>query len=539
MALLLRNITQVYSSSSATNVSINKPTGTAEGDLMLIFIGELGGNDSDEEPSAVDAPAGWKPVVTLQNLSNIDVAGDPTLPSHQVYMKKAGSSEPSSYTFALVSNPLVANQTYCMCSFYNTASTSGYWEMTDSGTNKTSSGTALTTNTLSGGGLYITSFMTTAIGTTISSTNSPGTSASFQNTDVSMAIYQGESAALTNSTTLTFANTGLIYCASLMFKYISSIPSVPTNILERARSTASSGLQIGSSTTINFSKPTGTVEGDLMVMCFGLSYVFTVPGWTWPTGWTLVYDLTSRPSGYEGSTNLVFPFMTMVIYKVAGASEPSSYPITLSSFAGYAWADGSLSSWYNSGGVGGWNLIRKNITNSILSSEYISGSGVKANYARSLGFGGKGLWITPVLAVNQLNDTDSGVLPITSQQDIDGNSVTFLQTQFTANVFKNNFTVFAQADSFDFNSINIEYGTYDGNEEDNVQSVSVPMMFESTVSPGPTTYISKIKIGNTYKNITAGFVATSSGWKEIEAGLIAEGTRYNSADSWKEVFKKQ
>ena len=55
MALSLRSKTQVYSSSSPTSVSINKPTGTAEGDLMLIFIGEQG---SDLGPSAIKGAIG-------------------------------------------------------------------------------------------------------------------------------------------------------------------------------------------------------------------------------------------------------------------------------------------------------------------------------------------------------------------------------------------------------------------------------------------------------------------------------------------------
>ena len=271
MALSLRSKTQVYSSSSPTSVSINKPTGTAAGDLMLIFIGEQG---NDLEPSAIKAPSGWKPVVTSQNIGETNIDSATSFPSHQVYMKTAGSSEPSSYTFSLVNNPDQPEQTFCMCSFYNTVSTSGYWEMTDSGVNKILSGTSLTTNTLSGGGLYITSFMSTAT-TTVSSTNSPGTSASFQNSDVSMAIYEGESAALTNSTTLTFAATGLIFCCSLMFKYrAGSIPSAPTNILKRATTSANSGVILANTSTMTINKPTGTVSGDLMVMCVSFGHIF-------------------------------------------------------------------------------------------------------------------------------------------------------------------------------------------------------------------------------------------------------------------------
>ena len=194
-----------------------------------------------------------------------------------------------------------------------------------------------------------------------------------------------------------------------------------------------------------------------------------------------------------------------------------------------------MSSWYNSDGVGGWNLIRKNTTTAFISTEYYNnptfGDEVYLNYARSLGFGGKGLWITPVYAIAQGDSSNTGLMSISSSEDVDGNSVTVLQSGLaTASVYYNNFTVFAQVDSFDFNNIVIQYNTSgDGaEEEDIVSSVITPVMFESTVTPGPTTYVSKIKVGGAYKNITDGWVAvdsTSSGspdvWKKITSGNIS------------------
>jgi len=64
---------------------------------------------------------------------------------------------------------------------------------------------------------------------------------------------------------------------------------------------------------------------------------------------------------------------------------------------------------------------------------------------------------------------------------------------------------------------------------------SNPVIFESTVVPS-SGYVSKIKVGSAYKNITAGFVATSSGWKELVSGKIAQG-RGSMTTSWKTVFK--
>ena len=281
-----------------------------------------------------------------------------------------------------------------------------------------------------------------------------------------------------------------------------------------------------------------------MVMCVSFGYIFRAPTITWPTGWTVVYDFNNLPSGYS------YVIITAVIYKVAGSSEPSSYSVTINSQNGYAWSLASLSSWYNSDGVGGWNLIRKNTSTNALSTEYYNnptfGDEVYINYARSLGFGGKGLWITPVYALAILDQTNTGLVTIASSEDVDGNSVTVLQSGLaTAGFYRNNFTVFAQVDSFDFNNIVIQYNTTgDGfEEEDIVSSVITPVMFESTVTPGPTTYVSKIKVGGAYKNITDGWVAvdsTSSGspdvWKKITSGNISVEDNTGN-DVWVEIFK--
>ena len=68
----------------------------------------------------------------------------------------------------------------------------------------------------------------------------------------------------------------------------------------------------GSSLVIN--KPTGTVEGDLMIASMDANTALT---WTGDTGWTELADQGANPS-------------LRIAYKVAGASEPSSYTFTAS-----------------------------------------------------------------------------------------------------------------------------------------------------------------------------------------------------------------
>jgi len=70
---------------------------------------------------------------------------------------------------------------------------------------------------------------------------------------------------------------------------------------------------IGDTLTIN--KPTGTVQGDLMIAV--ISANGSSGTWTSPAGWTEVADEGSRP-------NLCFS------YRVAGASEGASYTFTCS-----------------------------------------------------------------------------------------------------------------------------------------------------------------------------------------------------------------
>lgn len=74
-------------------------------------------------------------------------------------------------------------------------------------------------------------------------------------------------------------------------------------------------------TTLVINKPTGTLEGDLMVAVMGCTGTST-KDWTGATGWTEAAD--------QGGGA---PYLR-VAYKVAGASEPSSYTFTVSVSAG-------------------------------------------------------------------------------------------------------------------------------------------------------------------------------------------------------------
>jgi hypothetical protein len=73
------------SSRSATQLTLSKPTGTVEGDVMIVSLGIH--HTGSERP--VTAPTGW----TLLQV-------DESYVQYNLYYKVAGASEPSSYTFS-------------------------------------------------------------------------------------------------------------------------------------------------------------------------------------------------------------------------------------------------------------------------------------------------------------------------------------------------------------------------------------------------------------------------------------------------------
>jgi len=75
-----------------------------------------------------------------------------------------------------------------------------------------------------------------------------------------------------------------------------------------------------SGSTLAINKPTGTVQGDLMIAFMSSGGTSTSRTWTVPSGWTEIVDQNTAPN-------------FLIAYKVAGASEGSSYTFTMSSTA--------------------------------------------------------------------------------------------------------------------------------------------------------------------------------------------------------------
>jgi len=246
-------------------------------------------------------------------------------------------------------------------------------------------------------------------------------------------------------------------------------------------------------------KPTGTVEGDLIVIWMSGDNA-TRPSVTFPTGFTSIYD--------QNDTDLGGGSWIYGAYKVAGASEPSTYTVTI---AGMFYAGGSrcsIISYYNDVGVGSWNLLTR-------SANFVS----NGTSITSPSVSGTGLYMIAFnhesnATVNTNNSPVSSIL-------FDNSSTPASPT--SSQIYAGDAIVSSGTVTVTWTAASLVRDLY-----------SIPVIFQSTATASGFT--SKIKIGSGYKDITAGFVATSSGWKELKIGFIAQG-RGNAATSWKSVFK--
>ena len=243
-------------------------------------------------------------------------------------------------------------------------------------------------------------------------------------------------------------------------------------------------------------KPSGTIEGDMMVawLCGDSA---TRKNVTTPSGWSVIYNQSSPDLG--GSAQM-FGY-----YKVATASEPSSYGFTFSGSVGFS--KGVLTSWYDTGGVGTWSVV-----------DLGGGNKTFGTSVTSLSISGSGLYITAFLSDGADNPTTDNS-PVAEIVRNVSNSLGFIM--YGGNSATLNSTITQNWDASD--------DLYANN-----------VIFGFTLSGD---YVSKVKIGSAYKNILDGWVAvdsTSNGspdvWKKITAGHISVENKAGN-DVWNEIFK--
>jgi len=256
------------------------------------------------------------------------------------------------------------------------------------------------------------------------------------------------------------------------------------------RNTTILSLPSGSSPYIRtVTKPSGTVEGDIMVGWF-CGDSSTRRDMTPPSGWSVIYNQSYPDLGGSGQQ---YGF-----YKVATASEPTTYAFE---WSGNIFSSKSiLTTYYDTNGSGTWTV-----------SNIGAGNRAQSASSTSVSITGAGLYITAFLNDGARTPTTDNSPVAEIARDV-SNSLGFITYAGEATALNNTIT-------------------QNWSALDDVYSNNV--IFAHQVNNG---FVNKIKVGNVYKDITAGFVATSSGWKEIQKGFVAQG-RGSVTTSWLPVFK--
>lgn len=253
-------------------------------------------------------------------------------------------------------------------------------------------------------------------------------------------------------------------------------------------------------------KPSGTVEGDLIVIWFS-GDSSTRPTVTWPSGFTSIYD--------QNDTDLGGGSWLYGAYKVAGASEPSTYTVSISGFFYSSGSRCSIISYYNDAGVGSWNLLTR-AANFVSNGTSITSPSVTGTGLYMIAFNHESN-----ATVNTNNSPVSSIL-------FDNSSTPASAT--SSQVYAGDAVVSSGTVTVTWTASSSQRDLY-----------SNPVIFQSTVVPSG--YVSKIRVGSAYKNILDGWVAvdsTSSGspnvWKKITTGHISVEDK-SGDDVWVDIFK--
>jgi hypothetical protein len=253
-------------------------------------------------------------------------------------------------------------------------------------------------------------------------------------------------------------------------------------------------------------KPSGTVEGDLIVIWFS-GDTPSRPGVTWPSGFTAIYD--------QNDTDLGGGSWIYGAYKVAGASEPSTYTVSIGGMFYSGGSRCSIISYYNDAGVGSWNLLTR-AANDVSNGTSITSPSVT----------GTGLYM---IAFNH----ESNATVNTNNSPV--SSILFDNSSTPASPTSSQ--IYAGYDAVSSGTVTVTWTT----SASSTDLYSVATIFESTaVASG---FTSKIRVGSAYKNILDGWIAvdsTSSGspdvWKKITTGHIS--VEDNTGDDvWVDIFK--
>ena len=290
----LRAAASANNGAGGSSLTINVPTGTASGDVMLAHVVvRTAGN-------AMAAPAGWNMVLRQDTSSAVATA---------TYVKVAGAAEPASYSWSFGT----AGEASGGIASYVGVNTSApidasHAQYNNSVSNVDNSG--VTTTVANDMLVYAVGIVTaTTVNVPTGFTQEWRTASNTSTTsEMSQELLASAGATGTIHGTLSSATSNITYLIALRSAGAAS-PPPPSGIWLRAGAAANNGAG-GSSLTINV--PTGTSSGDVMVAFVVVRTAGNVI--TPPAGWSLVLRQDS------GSA-----LSTVTYVKVAGAAESASY----------------------------------------------------------------------------------------------------------------------------------------------------------------------------------------------------------------------
>lgn len=274
--------------STGTGNTVTAPSGIQNGDLLVAVLFNV---DPNAEP--ITLPSGWSRLTETETANN-----------YFVLATKTAASESGNYTFTFdqAAANSIAILVYRNATRVNTVGTFGN---ASSATATAASITPTYTGTLC-------AMFANETSSTVSTPPAGFTQRALQSgTTAAMGVYDlaNQAASATSAASLVWSVSGQV--AAIQFQVTNEPDVAPVFVASASTQNPSSG------TSLVINKPTGTVEGDLMVAVMAASD--TADGWTGDTGWTEIADQGTVPST---------PTLR-VAYKVATASEGSSYTFTV------------------------------------------------------------------------------------------------------------------------------------------------------------------------------------------------------------------
>ncbi len=284
-------VSSSVASGGAGGFTVTAPASIQNGDLLVALLYITGSGAS----AVVTLPTGFN-VQSRQN-SGATVF---------CFATKVAASESGDYAFSVSGS--AANTVGAILVYRNATSVNTIGALTIAASNTVAAASITPTYA----GTLVAAYVRAGSGSpTISSAPSGMTlRGSFLSSNPTFAVYDqsAQTAAATGTKSITWNAPGTPETAGILLQ-VTNEPSVAPEFVAGASTQLTSQ---GNSVVIG--KPSGTLEGDLMVLTANAGS--NSPNLSAPAGWTTIAD-------GGGATP-----STLVAYKVAGASEPASYTVT-------------------------------------------------------------------------------------------------------------------------------------------------------------------------------------------------------------------